>query len=990
MASAKEKLEFELALNATEAMAALAQLTVGSKEFNTAFANTLNNVNSLAIQLGKTTAEVGATIAGMFNSSGANRFLADMRLLAAETEKLALSEAKMAGLQNVETQAMREQLALINQMAAADAQAVDVTQQKRLALENKETQEYREQLILIQQMAAADAKRIQTSQARNVLMGDIPLGAMNGPELPPSMQTGRQVGQYGKYDTGAGVYMNDLKQIGPLQAQVAAGSEKMGKSANNAAQGFNILRSAMGFMVAMGMSYVIQGIISALTKMVDSAKQAEKAIFNLAIAEKALSRAGIEISPENFKEMEKAVKATGIAISDIDITKLIANTASGTRDLKLTVKQLQDLSVATAAIAYANGKTIEEVQNTIQTSLTTSGRGLKPLDIPVDAAIIKEKALSAQLVENAAAYDALTAAEKQKVETDALLLIITDNANQILSETNSLNGSLTESTQEMGVAWENFTTVAGEVLKPVLVGLTTIGTIMMQVLSGTFKFLGIGFAEFVSGMVGGFAIIDEALKGNVKSIDDARAAYDKVYKEQRQTMYDLLFPSGLSPIELGTRSTGILSADIGKMIGAPGTTAANEPTAPKKIGGDEESNQNLLDAEKKFNQEILDAQLKLGQDLEDAAIDYERKRYDIGVEYAHKRAELEKDYATKVADINRSYSNTIADINQRQQEEKAKQRNDEMQKEREFQNQLLALKENFLMALDDALHARDARQILKLIKNYELDKSQAERKNALDKKNAAEDSALRQKSFNEDRKKAEADRQAKLAEAQRDYADKLAKLKADEDAEREAARVANERKIADLNRELQNRLEVIAAGLVEEFKLTEANLQNIVNLYKKYYSDATGILAAMRAQLAGTMGMAMQAQSMVMSRGIVTDYSERTANTYTMPSAGKPLGPSKAKPATQMAEGGTIVANRPTTVTFGENGIEAGTFMPLGRIGKDVNSLFSNLGGTGGEGSGKVSIELLLSPDLESRIVSNTLNRTAEVFTKVQRAKRAV
>lgn len=251
--------------------------------------------------------------------------------------------------------------------------------------------------------------------------------------------------------------------------------------------------------------------------------------------------------------------------------------------------------------------------------------------------------------------------------------------------------------------------------------------------------------------------------------------------------------------------------------------------------------------------------------MEDAKIYYERKLYDIDVEYKAKRLELENDYANKVADINRSYQDKIAEINQRQQEDKAKQRNDELQKEREFQNQMLVLKENFLMALDDALHARDARQILKLIKNYELDKLQAERKNALDKASAKEDAEIRQKSYNEDRKKAEADRKAKLAEAQRDYADKIAKLNADEAAEREAARLANERKIEDLHRSMQDRLEVIAAGLVEEYKLTEENLKGIVGLYLRYYNNATQILAAMRAQLAGTMGMMAQMQTMSMS-----------------------------------------------------------------------------------------------------------------------------
>jgi len=72
-------------------------------------------------------------------------------------------------------------------------------------------------------------------------------------------------------------------------------------------------------------------------------------------------------------------------------------------------------------------------------------------------------------------------------------------------------------------------------------------------------------------------------------------------------------------------------------------------------------------------------------------------------------------------------------------------------------------------------------------------------------------------------------------------------------------------------------------------------------------------------------------------------------------------------------------------VTFGEAGPELATFIPLGRVGKNVGNLTSMM--SGGGGGGKVSIELLLSPDLESRIVANTLGQTADVITKIIRSK---
>lgn len=84
-----------------------------------------------------------------------------------------------------------------------------------------------------------------------------------------------------------------------------------------------------------------------------------------------------------------------------------------------------------------------------------------------------------------------------------------------------------------------------------------------------------------------------------------------------------------------------------------------------------------------------------------------------------------------------------------------------------------------------------------------------------------------------------------------------------------------------------------------------------------------------------------------------------------------------------------MIANRPTLVEFGEAGMEMATFTPIGRTGRDVNKLFSNvsMGGESGGSGGKIGIELLLSPDLEARITHNTLNKTAEIITRVQRNK---
>jgi hypothetical protein len=761
-----------------------------------------------------------------------------------------------------------------------------------------------------------------------------------------------------------------LNEFGNTVDKVATKTENMGKKAGNAAQGFNVLRSAMGFITAMGMSAIIGAIAAMFKKATDSIMQLEKAVMNLAIAEKALSRAGVEIVPEDFEDIAKAVRATGISISEIDLTNLIANTAAGTRDLKLSVTQLKNLSVAVAAIAYANGKTVEEVQNTIQTSLTTSGRGLKPLDIPVDAAMIKEKAIEAQLVKNAEAYDKLTAAQKQKIETDALLLIIDDNANQILAESDILLGSVTSTTKQVSTAWENFTTSLGEVLKFPLVGFGTALILYLQVWSNGLVMLGIGFGEFMGAIVGGISVIDEFTKGNIKSIEDMSAAYTKASDEMKTTIFSGMFPGGVPDLKFGTNETGLMSINTGELY-KKYKKSTDTPTSPQTgspEGISPEDTAKMQEAFDKFAQDLVESQIKLAQDLKDTEIELGRDLVDIDTEYNRKRIDVQKDYEDKVRDINQSYNEDIVDIKQKQAEDEQKRKNDDLKREQEYQNKLLEMRENYLMSLDDALHSRDARQVLKLMHQYELDKLQAARRHDLDNQQAAADEKLRRQEIANEIKKAQNKREMALKEAQQERDDKLAQMVIDEKREIEDARLKAKRKNDDLRKANSDRAALMAAQLAWEQKYTGEWMTRMLRLYGQYYTNIAQVYRNLRAM--ESAGALAQGGAATLPTGISTTQND----------------PRRGRSAGRAAEGGIFSASSPTTLRFGEAGAEVASVMPLNRIGKNVGKLMSG-SLPGGSGAGKMTIELLLSPDLESRIVANSLNETANIITRIQRSK---
>ena len=59
--------------------------------------------------------------------------------------------------------------------------------------------------------------------------------------------------------------------------------------------------------------------------------------------------------------------------------------------------------------------------------------------------------------------------KNNEIETAALLLIIDDKAKQLLAEQDVLAGGLTDTTRELSVSWEDFTTVMGQLFAPTMV-----------------------------------------------------------------------------------------------------------------------------------------------------------------------------------------------------------------------------------------------------------------------------------------------------------------------------------------------------------------------------------------------------------------------------------------------------------------------------------------------------------------------------------------
>lgn len=761
------------------------------------------------------------------------------------------------------------------------------------------------------------------------------LGAMNGPAAPTASQRlGMDVAGIGAMPQTVDAMAETLKklkstnpsstftEIGNAMRKAGADSEvlekatkKLKPAAENAGKGFSVLRSAMGFLTAMAMSALANAVTQAFKKIIDSASQLEQAYIKIGIAERSLSLAGVDITPKDLDDIAKSVTATYSTISKIDSLKMVSNLAVLTKDLKLSAEQYKQLALSIPLVAQQGNVSIESATEQVITGLTKSGRGWADLGITVDAEIIKQEAVNSGLVANREAYENLTAEQKQQVEVLALINILNENTAGNLQDQDKYLESIAGKQAAVNKEMENFSTLAGVFGSPLMKQGLNVAITGVRVLYLALVGVSVALATVGAGIVA----IGTLMSGNISSAKEFVAVFKSA---QTDIVNSLLSTDGIAPSPEDT---------------PPGLGDNGE-------GGDPEDDkrQEALD---KYAQELVETEIKAAQEREDIAIELGRDLEDIESEFGKKRVDANNEYLNDILDINNSYNEEINDIKEEQFQLEQEYRNDDLKRERDYQNKLLEMKEEYLTNLEDALHTRDAGQVLRLMRDYELEKTQAARNYELDKLDAEAQKQQDQKELQHKVEQAKRTRDIALAAAAKERDDKLAQLALEEKEEIAQAKLKAERKLEDLQKSNSDKMALLAANLAQEYKLSGAWVERMTKLYLKYYKDVGQIYA----------NIAKMKQMAEMAAGTV----------------------GAVRPAGTPTQSNQILTKPTKTQSLDKS-------LPQSRLGKGVGG--SSVAGSTGS-LNKISIELLLSPDLESRIISSTLDQTAEVFTQVQRGR---
>lgn len=869
-------------------------------------------------------------------------------------------------------QALKE-LQAFNKAAISSGGAVDSLQKRIINFEQVVAAEARKAGVAFEQQLAAFEKldaKLKSSKKAGVV------GASGGVDPFQATQA-----QHDEISSVNDAYMQGLKrrqeaseslqaenrkllsqadEVGRKSLEAGEKGEKGANRAKFATQAWNI---AIGMLIHQGINLLINAFQAMFTMALNGLRELETATYNLVNAERTLSEQGVDITPKGLDETIRKLQELDPLLSRTQATEVVSRVSSLVApNVGFNAEEVRQFSEAVAILAVKNrglGKSFEEVESQMSNAFL-SGKvsvGINQLGVKITDQIVKDEALRIGLVKSADEFDSLTGKIEANVRARAMLSVVVQSTNKEIAHLPEFFKTADAKFGIFQARMSDFFARIGEIAAPILIAvfdtlakgfekaiawidknrdaLNTMASaaaaltpILLKLLGFVLKVLA-GTAQLFVGMAQGLQLL-------INKIPFIKKLVDLIAKIVPQT------------------NTSIGDAED-TPTGTPDASLFGGKSATSPYGS------GYADAVKEAEEKVTEIMKDAHEKQQDLARDHANKLADLARDAGRKLADIARATRDKIEDANKDYGDKVTDINSDYDKKVAEAKQESYKKaidaEKKYQDELKNLREKYLMDLEEALRNRDARAILKLMQQYKLDKNKALENRDEERQSAKKESAQKVKDLEQERKD-------KLQAAQKDLADKIKQIQVAAARERRDAQIAASRALADARQAyqrqlaeqrlfLQRKLADLAASIASEYKLTAAGQ------------------AAIRKIIASSAAGSQGASS-----------SQYTSSTPTVSSTWAQAG---LYGTGGMAEGGTFLATRPATINVAENRPEMITATPLGKPGKDISKVFTN--GSAGGASGQIELGLTLSPDLEARIISQTLSETANVVLKINRSK---
>jgi hypothetical protein len=726
--------------------------------------------------------------------------------------------------------------------------------------------------------------------------------------------------------------------------------------------------------------------VSALRNLVREFQDLVKAGFEyaqvlnkLVISTNILQEKGYNITLQETLDLVKELNQEFPIFSRKEIIEGVGYIQLLSQNLTLTSDQMKNLAEVAGGLAVILGKDVNEASKELALFLSSGyGEALQRAGILASKAAVMHELLAMGVKTS---YNETSAA----IRAQAGYNVIMRDAIKLVEKAKEVQESDAYAVVRLSSAWKDLTNAIGIGLVPILAVLYDAST---KVVKGWQKLYVIGQAvssimatsatTTIPILVRGFQFLSDAIKGVFNPLYNFKEEIKK-FNDDITKIWSEGFNKALSQ-----RLPDLFGEMKDSAIGA-GT--AIEEAAEIIYGATLDLHSKLTDAQDQFISDTLKLEQDFQRDLEKIDRDGNIKREDSWRDYyadAYAIARKTNDdflseeakFQLDLDQINREYSTKKADAGQ-------KYRDKEYKAQKDFEEKMRRLREEFLFDLEDALRERDARQVLRLIRRFNLDQARLEREKASERDDRQRE--YKRELADIDKQKAERlqklkeEHQARMLAIKQQEAIELRELKIKHDAEiaeidrriqqeKDERELRNKEQQEDLKAQFKDRLIEIAEGLQDEYGLTKDMLDKIVDEYYLAYGPNGRVQQIYDYILAYASRVALTMSAIASGFG---GYGAIPQGSY-----GEGFGgiPSYATGATNM------LATSPKIIQVGEVP-EMINITPLNRM-----SSTERVGGTGDKG-GTINIELWLSPDLQARVMDNTLDQVADIMLNVQRRR---
>lgn len=784
------------------------------------------------------------------------------------------------------------------------------------------------------------------------------------------------------------------KEIKQFQESVGGAMETTAEGAKKATDATKTLESALKKLSVAGVALMVlrkvwSGIVSIVKEALDTFGQFTIENFKLQVGIRAAQRLMGEAAgtTEEWTGYIQELRQQFQIFSTKDLTAATSKVILLTRELGFTADQMKEVTKASIVLAEISGFKVEEAARRLTLFLDTGyTRGLAQLGLQISKSTVEHYALAEGIDK--------TWNEMSRAERAALSLgVVIEQTGRLVDDA----GRIVETYQGKIMAMEAAQTDAfmamGEDLQALELGWKQMETnIIVRVLPR----MTAGIRGFVSAWIMGMAALVAPMMGFIVTVKEtahlitqgefAEASEfiinfaDNVvssFKNMTRELHEELLPAvsdlgNVLPSEMAQFAEGLRDGED--------ALTSFEDVFDEVVKTLERGWKRFQDgwtrARERFERSIEKLNTDFAYKMIDAARGLGFKLLDINRKFADRREAAWRKYYDDIAMLSWKTANKIA-------EAQADFRYNELKEQREFDLEMERMQRKYLFDLEDAIRERDARAVLNIMRRFQEDQRQAGEDFELGKIERAE--ALQQELAeirrNEEIRRMELKRTLELrlrdleiqrlrerAIARENYQRELVEIAENEKRRREAIHKIWEQRKADLIAEWQAVRDEMIALIIETQEITQESIEGFIGALKTYFGGVTAEIFAFIAHLRGAIN--------TLATAIPGGAAFPTHEDFRLSQYNRGVGTSVGG----FAEGGGMIASKPTTATFGEAGPELGSFIPLNKLGQV-------LGGAGGGDGAKVELTVKAEDGFYVEVADQVMGEMADVIVNTERGR---